>query len=242
MFIADSIRFSTHPAIAVPHLQPHAYGNIFNDRAKVLLGSMLGVPSRETIIAFILMSHISFANGAFVFLLGPSADGRLGIGSLDVYRLCCAYGVRPGLTPGMSSRFVFRTRLRCQVSAKSSDEPAEESRLNRLVFWSVIIMDHALAFGVGRQTTFRLEDITQTLPSDADLRPNGTAPTLDAPRSAFPHAVKQMWSYGPLINMLNSNHAGQDPAKIELDIQNARALAMVEYNQLPEDMQWNVGK
>jgi hypothetical protein len=56
-------RFSTHPAIAAPHLQPHAYGNIFNDRAKVLLGSMLGVPSRETIVAFILMSHISFANG-----------------------------------------------------------------------------------------------------------------------------------------------------------------------------------
>jgi hypothetical protein len=51
-----------------------------------------------------------------------------------------------------------------------------------------------------------------------------------------------MWSYGPLINMLNSNHVNQDPAKMELDIQNARASAMVEYNQLPEDMQWNVGK
>jgi hypothetical protein len=47
----------------VPGSQPHAYGNVFNDRAKVLLGSMLGVPSRETIIAFVLMSHISFANG-----------------------------------------------------------------------------------------------------------------------------------------------------------------------------------
>lgn len=103
-------------------------------------------------------------------------------------------------------------------------------------------MDHALAFGVGRQTTFRLEDITQRLPTDEDLHPSGTPPMPDTPRSAFPHAVKQMWSYGPLINMLNSNHAGQDPAKIELDIQNARASAMVEYNQLPEDMQWNVGK
>jgi hypothetical protein len=57
-------RFSSHPSIAVPGLQPHAYGNVFNDRAKVLLGSMLGVPSRETIIAFVLMSYISFANGA----------------------------------------------------------------------------------------------------------------------------------------------------------------------------------
>jgi hypothetical protein len=56
-------RFSSHPSIALPGLQPHAYGNVFNDRAKVLLGSMLGVPSRETIIAFVLMSYISFANG-----------------------------------------------------------------------------------------------------------------------------------------------------------------------------------
>jgi hypothetical protein len=103
-------------------------------------------------------------------------------------------------------------------------------------------MDHALAFGVGRQTTFRLEDITQSLPTDEDLHPNGTPLPLDTPRSAFPHAAKQMWSYGPLINMLNSNHANQDPAKMELEIQNARASAMVEYNQLPEDMQWNVGK
>lgn len=56
-------RFSTHPAIAVPHLQPHAYGDVFNNRARVLLGSMLGVPSRETITAFVLLSHVSFANG-----------------------------------------------------------------------------------------------------------------------------------------------------------------------------------
>jgi hypothetical protein len=57
------VRFSSHPSIALPGIQPHAYGNVFNDRAKVLLGSMLGVPSRETIIAFVLMSYISFANG-----------------------------------------------------------------------------------------------------------------------------------------------------------------------------------
>jgi hypothetical protein len=63
-------RFSSHPSIAVPGLQPHAYGNVFNDRAKVLLGSMLGVPSRETIIAFVLMSHISFANGAYPIIQG----------------------------------------------------------------------------------------------------------------------------------------------------------------------------
>jgi hypothetical protein len=42
--------------------------------------------------------------------------------------------------------------------------------------------------------------------------------------------------------MLNSNYRDRDPVRLESDIQNARAAAMVEYNQLPEDMQWNVGK
>jgi hypothetical protein len=121
-----------------------------------------------------------------------------------------------------------------------ADATSEESRLNRLVFWSVLIMDHALAFGVGRQTTFRLEDITQALPTSEDIHPNGIPD--GEPPSAFPYAAKQMMIYGPLINMLNANHRDRDPVKLEGEIQNARAAAMVEYNQLPEDMQWNVGK
>lgn len=127
-----------------------------------------------------------------------------------------------------------------QDSSEALDAISDEPRLNRLLFWSVLIMDHALAFGVGRQTTFRLEDITQALPTEEDMHPGGLPP--DSPRSAFPYAAKQMLSYGPLINMLNSNHANVDPVKLDADIQNARASAMVEYNQLPDDMQWNVGK
>jgi hypothetical protein len=101
-------------------------------------------------------------------------------------------------------------------------------------------MDHALAFGVGRQTTFRLEDITVSLPTSADIHPKGIPE--GSPGSAFPYAAKQMMIYGPLINMLNANHGDRDPVKLDAEIQNARAAAMVEYNQLPDDMQWNVGK
>lgn len=52
-----------HPAIALPSLQPWEYGNVFIARAKSMLGSMLAVPSRETVIAFILLAHCGFANG-----------------------------------------------------------------------------------------------------------------------------------------------------------------------------------
>jgi len=101
-------------------------------------------------------------------------------------------------------------------------------------------MDHALAFGVGRQTTFRIEDITVSLPTSSDLHPGGIPE--GEPGSAFPYAAKQMMIYGPLINMLNANHRDRDPVRLDADIQNARAAGMVEYNQLPDDMQWNVGK
>lgn len=56
-------RFSDHPAIALPGLEPWAYGNVFVNRAKALLGSMLAVPSRNTVAAFILLAHTGFANG-----------------------------------------------------------------------------------------------------------------------------------------------------------------------------------
>jgi hypothetical protein len=39
------------------------YGNVFYSRAKALLGSMLAVPSRETVEAFILLASCGFANG-----------------------------------------------------------------------------------------------------------------------------------------------------------------------------------
>jgi hypothetical protein len=152
-----------------------------------------------------------------------------------------AYDLGLHLVRILSHQYLQGSLLINQNSTDAIDAVSkEEARLNRLVFWSVLIMDHALAFGVGRQTTFRLEDITQQLPEDEDIHPGGLS--SDTPRSAFPYAARQMFSYGPLINMLNSNHGDADPIKLESDIANARATAMVEYNCLPEDMQWNVGK
>lgn len=113
---------------------------------------------------------------------------------------------------------------------------AEDRRLNKLVFTSVLLMDYALAFGVGRQTTFRPEDISQTLPTAEDLNPAGKPLAPDTPRSPFPFAAKMMICYGPLINSLNRGKGG------DRDYFAARAAAIKEYNSLPADMQWNVTK
>ena len=77
-------RFSTHPAVALPDLKPYDYGNVFYSRAKAMLGSMLAVPSRETVAAFVLLASCGFANGksASAVCAAP-ADSRLRIRSVD---------------------------------------------------------------------------------------------------------------------------------------------------------------
>ena len=98
-------------------------------------------------------------------------------------------------------------------------------------------MDYALAFGVGRSTTFRSEEITQPLPTQEDIRP-GWTDASGTPRSPFPYCARMMLSYGPLINMLNR----ADYSKLESVISEARGAAIAEYNRLPPDMHWQVTK
>jgi len=100
-------------------------------------------------------------------------------------------------------------------------------------------MDHALAFGVGRSTTYRVEEITQPMPTEEDVHPTSPNTPADpsAPRSPFPFCAQMMISYGPLINMLNMGDAS-----LERHIADARSASIREYNRLPPDMQWNVAK
>lgn len=144
--------------------------------------------------------------------------------------------------------------------------PSEECRLNRLLFWSVFALDIAIASGVGRQTTIRLDEITQPLPTEEDIRESGSplkqgqpdlrdpadpdvkplqqpvsAAARTGPRSPFPYTVRQMTLYAPIINLLNAPKKTMDPKWAE-DIQGHLNGAIREYNQLPGDMQWNVVK
>lgn len=114
----------------------------------------------------------------------------------------------------------------------------EDRRLNRLVFWSVVLLDFALAFGTGRQPTFRVDEITQSVPQDEDVTTQQGPEALTHP---FPYAVKQMFSYGHLIETLNSRKFGLD-VDAQLEIQRARIMSIKEYAQLPLDLRWNVTK
>jgi len=162
------------------------------------------------VIAFILLAHCGFANDS----------------ESEVWMMT-----------GLAVRMAYELGLQINIP-ESSSTSAEDRRLNKLTFWSVLLMDYALAFGVGRQTAIRPNDITQSLPEEEDIHPGG-APD-GTPRSPFVFAAKMMKTYGPLINMLNVGDP-TEAATMEGEIQQARAQAMAIYNELPEDMQWNVG-
>ena len=136
---------------------------------------------------------------------------------------------------GMAVRMAIDLGLHLDPSDASSIS-AEENRLNCLAFWSVLIMDYALSFGTGRQTTFRYEEITRRLPTEEDVHPSNEPAT----RSPFVFAARQMLTYGPLINLLNG--PVDDPTEVEKDISAARGVAIAEYHNLPADMQWSATK
>lgn len=137
---------------------------------------------------------------------------------------------------GMAVRMAIDLGLHLEPSGDEVAISAEEQRLDCLAFWSVLLMDYALSFGTGRQTTFRIEEITRRFPSEEDIRPHAEQAQA---RSPFPFAARQMLAYGPLINLLNGP---EDPAEVEAEVAQYRAVAVAEYNALPADMQWSASK
>lgn len=127
-------------------------------------------------------------------------------------------------------------------------EDSESRRQSRLLFWSVLILDHVVSIGHGRHTAFRSESITQSLPAVKDLRQadshasSGGDHTSTTP-SPFPHAARLMFSYGSFINLLNVD----DEATVDLTAredaikQELRQLSK-GYNDLPFNMRWSAEK
>ncbi|OCF32313.1 hypothetical protein I316_05981 [Kwoniella heveanensis BCC8398] len=202
---AVAARFSSHPLIALKHLKPFEYGNNFYKVAKELLGSMLSVPSRETVIGLVLLGH-----------MGLAIDSE----------------AEEWMFTGMAVRMAIDLGLHLDPP-EDAQIPPSERRLNRLVFWSVVLLDFALAFGTGRQPTLRVEEITQLLPTEEDVAPASIM-------NPFPFAAKQMLAYGQLITVLNSGR--QRLEEVEKAVILARSRAIQVYNTLPQDLHWNVTK
>jgi len=57
-------------------LERHSYGNVFLKVARDLLGSMLSVPSRETVIALVLLAGLGHGIGAW-FSSSSTSNGLI---------------------------------------------------------------------------------------------------------------------------------------------------------------------
>ena len=114
---------------------------------------------------------------------------------------------------------------------------AEDRRRNRLVFWSVVLLDFALSFGTGRQPSIRVSEITQSIPTEEDMGPakDGSLP------HPFPYAARMMFSYGRLIELLNSREEDVEGSRPK-EMHKAKMKAVREYGSLPMSMRWNVAK
>ena len=106
------------------------------------------------------------------------------------------------------------------------------ARQNRLCFWSLLVLDTIVSFGVGRETSFQPEAITQLVPSGEDMGSYASRPP-------FIYAAEMMWSYGTLNNLLNTEV--DTGLSVEL-IRAERAKIMRRYHELPIDMVWSTEK
>ena len=49
-------RFSQEPRVALPHIKPEAYGDVFYERANTMLGNVFRLPLIETVIGCVLLA------------------------------------------------------------------------------------------------------------------------------------------------------------------------------------------
>nr|XP_031857874.1 uncharacterized protein CI109_006746 [Kwoniella shandongensis]KAA5524946.1 hypothetical protein CI109_006746 [Kwoniella shandongensis] len=194
-------RFSDHPEICDPSSPRHTLGKIFLEQARRQVGSMMGIPSRETILGLLLLVEAALGSGSrtemWMFMGMASKTDHVEIPETDRYR-------------------------------------------DRLLFWSVLVMDYSLSFAEGRKTSIRSDEITQELPREDEMPRSGLDQDEGRLRSPFPFAAEMIMTFGPAIDIFNdpsTNSAQQEQRAAS--IRELRARVAAQYDELPLDMMWN---
>ncbi|KIY44030.1 hypothetical protein FISHEDRAFT_77944 [Fistulina hepatica ATCC 64428] len=208
---AITARFSEHPWIAVRGVERFNRGSEFGEKAKnTFIVPMLSVPSIDGVASLMLLAYYEF--------------GRNSEAGLWMY-------------VGMACRMAQDLGLNLEPPPESAIGD-EERRYNRLVFWSLLILDYSIAVGTGRPTTLRTDEISVVLPepSDISLMPLPGI-RLGETVAAFPYAARQMYLYGPVLNMLNGMKQRDDYASA---FTQAKREFIMAYQNLPTCLVWNI--
>ena len=195
---AIAASYSDSPQVVQPGVQPYEYGIAWYRRARSMVGTVMAIPLRETIMGFVLLAAIAVK-------IGSASEIWMMTGS--AVRMAYDLGLHLNLNGGVA-------------------HDLEDVNANRLVFWNVLMLDHIVSLGLGRPTTFRLEQVTQTLPDHNSSQPG-----------PFAMAARLMYVHGQLINQLNMDDLVSDIRKLE--VTQAKCSVTTCYNSLPPEMQWS---
>jgi len=175
---------------------------------------MMAVPVRETVIGFILLTYgISWKGSTSEFWMLSGMAIRLAV-DMGLHlvgfpaRLCTANNKSPALG--------------------TSDDDA---RKDRLVFWSVMALDLAVSFGVGRMTTISPLSVTQPIPC---LDASGPLP------SPLVHLAGLIVPLAQINNALNLDDSSLTNTSPNVDFLKGQVAGM--YGSLPAYMAWSTQK
>ncbi|ORX34412.1 major facilitator superfamily domain-containing protein [Kockovaella imperatae] len=191
---AMAARFSDDPRLSLFNTKAISNGDVYFDRATSMIGSVMKIPLRETVIGFVLLASCADSVSGQWMLAG------------DATRMAIDLGLHLN---------------------DPDNEDTETVRLNRLCFWSVLLLDYTVSIGVGRSTSIRPKSITQQLPTHADVG-----------QSPLTHVFHMFKAFGPLINMLNSEELKLREPEFMDRLRVERASILRLYQDLPPDMQW----
>ncbi|ORY35076.1 hypothetical protein BCR39DRAFT_147419 [Naematelia encephala] len=205
-------RFSDHPEICNLSIPRHAFGNGFYEQAKRHVGDILGLATRETILGLLLL-----------------VEAALGKGSRTEMWMFMGMAVRLSLDSSLH-----------MAKAAHIEMSDSDRRLDRLLFWSVLVMDYSLSLVEGRRTSIRSEEITQELPREDDVPRSDPDLNGGRLRSPFPFAAEMIMTFGPAIDIFNNQSTEKDDNRErEASIRKLRAKVAAQYDELPLDMMWN---
>lgn len=171
----------------------------------------MAVPVRETVIGFILLTYgISWKGVASEFWMLSGMAIRL--------------AVDMGLHLVSSLSHLDTADIKLPGPGTSDDD----SRKDRLVFWTVMTLDLAVSFGVGRTTTISPLSVTQPAPCCDDISGPLTSPLV--------HLAGLILPLARINNALNLG----DVSLTNMDFLKGQVVGL--YGSLPSYMAWSTQK
>lgn len=142
-------------------------GNAFMEKCAELLVQTIRFPSTDAVTALQLMAWCEY-----------------GLGSESAFWLYAGLAFRMAEDGGFAKASAARSTL----------EDEDHVVRNRLLFWSLFVTDRLLSFATGRTCAIREENVDLPLPTDEDLIPRPSSPSVEkeARPSAWVACVRLM--------------------------------------------------